>query len=88
MLTAAFASPTRRRRPSPRPNPGCPTSARRETAPLNIAFISYANPQQVARDSEGVKYLQKFLGVPVGFVTLDYGSAIEAMRGGRADAVR
>jgi phosphonate transport system substrate-binding protein len=58
-----------------------------KAAPLNIAFISYANPQQVARDSEGVtKYLQKYLGVPVkGFVTLDYGSAIEAMRGGRAD---
>jgi phosphonate transport system substrate-binding protein len=55
--------------------------------PLNIAFISYANPQQVARDSEGVaQYLQKFVGVPVkGFVTLDYGSAIEAMRSGTAD---
>jgi phosphonate transport system substrate-binding protein len=58
-----------------------------KAATLNIAFISYANPQQVARDSEGVtKYLQKFLGVPVkGFVTLDYGSAIEAMRSSRAD---
>jgi phosphonate transport system substrate-binding protein len=55
--------------------------------PLNIAFISYANPQQVARDSERVtQYLQKFVGVPVkGFVTLDYGSAIEAMRSGKAD---
>ena len=58
-----------------------------KAAPLNIAFISYANPQQVARDSEGVtKYLQKYLGVPVkGFVTLDYGSAIEAMRSEKAD---
>jgi phosphonate transport system substrate-binding protein len=58
-----------------------------KAAPLNIAFISYANPQQVARDSEGVtKYLQKYLGVPVkGFVTLDYGSAIEAMRNEKAD---
>jgi phosphonate transport system substrate-binding protein len=58
-----------------------------KAAPLNIAFVSYANPRQVARDSEGVtQYLQKYLGVPVkGFVTLDYGSAIEAMRGGKAD---
>ena len=55
--------------------------------PLNVAFISYANPQQVVRDSEGVvAYLQRFVGVPVrGFVTLDYGSSIEAMRGGKAD---
>ncbi len=55
--------------------------------PLNIAFISYANPRQVVRDSEGVvNYLQKYLGVPVkGFVTLDYGSAVEAMRIGKAD---
>src|SRR5262245_26804617 len=58
-----------------------------KAAPLNIAFVSYANPQQVARDSEGVtKYLQKHLGVSVkGFVTLDYGSSIEAMRNGKAD---
>lgn len=58
-----------------------------QAAPLNIAFISYANPRQVQRDSEGVtQYLQKYLGVPVqGFITLDYGSAVEAMRGGRAD---
>src|SRR5829696_7025039 len=58
-----------------------------KAAPLNIAFISYANPQQVMRDSESVtKYLQKYVGVPVkGFVTLDYGSAIEAMRSGKAD---
>ena len=55
--------------------------------PLNIAFISYANPRQVMRDSEGVvNYLQKYLGVPVkSFVTLDYGSAVEAMRSGKAD---
>ena len=58
-----------------------------KAAPLNIAFVSYANPQQVARDSEGVsKYLQNHLGIPVkGFVTLDYGSSIEAMRNGKAD---
>ena len=58
-----------------------------KAAPLNIAFISYANPQQVARDVAGVtNYLQKYLGVPVkGFVTLDYGSAIEAMRSSKAD---
>jgi len=58
-----------------------------KAAPLNIAFVSYANPQQVARDSEGVtQYLQSRLGVPVkGFVTLDYGSSIEAMRNGNAD---
>ena len=58
-----------------------------DAAPLNIAFISYANPQQVASDSKSVtEYLQKYLGVQVrGSVTLDYGSAIEAMRGGRAD---
>ena len=58
-----------------------------KAAPLNIAFISYANPQQVARDSEGVtKYLEKYLGVPVkGFVTLDYGSAVEALRSRNAD---
>src|SRR5688572_5839473 len=58
-----------------------------KAAPLNIAFISYANPQQVARDVSGVtNYLQKYLGVRVnGFVTLDYGSAIEAMRSSKAD---
>lgn len=89
LLTAAFASPLRAAedaRPESRQKPPeRPLDAK--AAPLNLAFISYANPQQVARDSEGVaKYLQKFLGVPVkGFVTLDYGSAIEAMRGGRAD---
>ena len=89
LLTAAFASPLRAAedaKPAPKTRlPERPLDAK--AAPLNIAFISYANPQQVARDSEGVtKYLQKFLGVPVkGFVTLDYGSAIEAMRGGRAD---
>jgi len=55
--------------------------------PIKIAFISYANPQQVAKDSDSVcQYLQKYLGVPVkGFVTLDYGSSIEAMRNEQAD---
>ena len=89
LLAAAFASPlcaAEDAKPAPKPKPPeRPLDAK--AAPLNIAFISYANPQQVARDSAGVtKYLQKFLGVPVkGFVTLDYGSAIEAMRGGKAD---
>ena len=55
--------------------------------PLRIAFISYANPQQVVRDSETVsKYLEQYVGVPIkGFVTLDYGSSIEAMRSEKAD---
>ncbi len=54
---------------------------------LNIAFISYANPQQVAYDSEAIlKYLEPRLGIPVkGFITLDYGSSIEAMRSDKAD---
>ena len=87
LLAAALASPLRAAedaKSKPKP-PERPLDAK--AAPLNIAFISYANPQQVARDTEGVtKYLQKYLGVPVkGFVTLDYGSAIEAMRGGKAD---
>ncbi|MBI4325681.1 MAG: phosphate/phosphite/phosphonate ABC transporter substrate-binding protein [Chloroflexi bacterium] len=88
LLTAALVSPLRaddaKPESKPRP-PERPLAAK--AAPLNIAFISYANPQQVARDSEGVTaYLQKYLDVPVkGFITLDYGSAIEAMRGGKAD---
>ena len=54
---------------------------------LRIAFISYANPQQVAYDSEAIiKYLEPLLGRPVrGFITLDYGSSIEAMRADKAD---
>jgi phosphonate transport system substrate-binding protein len=87
-LAAAFAPWCAADDPKPEPKPKPEERALdANAAPLNIAFISYANPQQVARDSEGVtKYLQKYLGVPVkGFVTLDYGSAIEAMRGGKAD---
>ncbi|MCI0536102.1 MAG: phosphate/phosphite/phosphonate ABC transporter substrate-binding protein [Verrucomicrobiales bacterium] len=59
----------------------------RKAEPLKIAFISYANPQQVVKDSEAIaEYLEPRLGVPVkGFVTLDYGSSIEAMRSGKAD---
>ena len=55
--------------------------------PLTIAFISYANPQQVVEDIKPVvAYLQKRLGVPVeGFVTLDYGSSVESMRNGHTD---
>lgn len=89
LFAAALVSPLRAvedTRPAPTPKPPeRPLDAK--AAPLNIAFISYANPRQVARDSEGVTaYLQKYVGVPVkGFVTLDYGSAIEAMRSGKAD---
>ena len=59
----------------------------REAKPLKIAFISYANPQQVVKDIKPVvAYLEPFMGVPIeGFVTLDYGSAIEAMRSKQAD---
>ncbi len=55
--------------------------------PLKIAFISYANPQQVVEDIKPVvAYLERYAGVPVkGFVTLDYGSSVEAMRNGHAD---
>jgi len=55
--------------------------------PLRIALISYANPQQVARDSKAIaKYLEPYVGRRVkGFVTTDYGSSIEAMRNGHAD---
>ncbi len=59
----------------------------RTAPPLRIAFISYANPQQVAVNSEFiVKYLEPYVGVEVkGFVTTDYASSIEAMRHGQAD---
>lgn len=55
--------------------------------PLRIAFISYANPQKVIQDSKPITaYLEKTTGLTVqGFVSLDYGSSIEAMRGGKAD---
>ncbi len=55
--------------------------------PLKIAFISYANPQQVIEDIKPVvAYLERYAGVPVkGFVTLDYGSSVEAMRNKHAD---
>ena len=55
--------------------------------PLKIAFISYANPQQVIEDIKPVvAYLERYTGVPVkGFVTLDYGSSVEAMRNSHAD---
>ena len=54
---------------------------------LKIAFISYANPQHVVEDIKPVvAYLERYVGVPVkGFVTLDYGSSVEAMRNGYAD---
>ncbi len=55
--------------------------------PLKIAFISYANPQHVAKDSAAIsKYLEPYVGVPVkGFVTTDYGSSVETMRSGQTD---
>jgi phosphonate transport system substrate-binding protein len=55
--------------------------------PVRIAFISYANPQQVLRDSKTVvKFLEPYVGRRVdGFVTTDYGSSIEALRGKKAD---
>ncbi len=77
-----YPSLTPRQRPYP---PKLPVD--RDAEPLKIAFISYANPQQVAKDiGPIVKYLEPFVGKPIkGFVTLDYGSAIEAMRGKQAD---
>jgi len=59
----------------------------REAPPLKIAFISYANPQHVAKNSAAIsKYLEPFVGVAVeGFVTTDYGSSVETMRSGLTD---
>ncbi len=59
----------------------------RQAPPLKIAFISYANPQHVAKDSAAIsKYLEPYVGVPVeGFVTTDYGSSVETMRSGKTD---
>ena len=77
---AGEASPRQRAYPPKRP-------VDRSAEPIKIAFISYANPQQVARDA-GVlaAYLEPFVGVTVkGFVTLDYGSTIETMRGNNVD---
>ena len=70
-----------------RPAKPTPLEVDRNATPLKIAFISYANPQQVVRDIVPVvAYLEPHVGVPVkGFVTLDYGSSIEAMRGDQAD---
>lgn len=66
------------------------TAAQAEAAdngPLRIAFISYANPQKVVQDIGPIKaYLEKETGLSVeGFVSLHYGSSIEAMRGSKAD---
>ena len=73
--------------PASRPQkpPAIPVDPKAE--PLKIAFISYANPQQVIEDIKPVvAYLERYTGVPVkGFVTLDYGSSVEAMRNGHAD---
>ncbi len=74
-------------RPASRPQkpPAIPLDP--EAEPLKIAFISYANPQQVIEDIKPVvAYLERYVGVPVkGFVTLDYGSSVEAMRNKHAD---
>ena len=80
--TPPDTSRPRRRRPYP-PK----LTVDRQAEPLKIAFISYGNPQQVVKDTVPiVKYLEPFVGVPIkGFVTLDYGSSIEAMRGKQAD---
>ena len=80
--TPAFPS-----EPAPRPPYPPKLPLAREAEPLKIAFISYANPQQVAQDiGPIVKYLEPYVGVPIkGFVTLDYGSTVEAMRGAQAD---
>ena len=79
-------APPDKSRPRLRPYPPKFT-VDRQADPLKIAFISYGNPQQVVKDTVPiVKYLEPFVGVPIkGFVTLDYGSAIEAMRGKQAD---
>ena len=73
--------------PVVRPNkpPAIPLDSKAE--PLKIAFVSYANPQQVIEDIKPVvAYLERYVGVPVkGFVTLDYGSSVEAMRNRHAD---
>ena len=68
----------------PKP-PAIPLDPKAE--PLKIAFISYANPQHVIENIKPVvAYLERYVGVPVkGFVTLDFGSSVEAMRNGHAD---
>ncbi len=68
----------------PKP-PAIPLDPKAE--PLKIAFISYANPQRVIEDIKPVvAYLERYAGVPVkGFVTLDFGSSVEAMRNRHAD---
>jgi phosphonate transport system substrate-binding protein len=72
---------------TPKPSQPAKLAIDRRAEPLKIAFISYANPQQVIQDTKAVAgYLEPFVGVPIkSFVTLDYGSAVEAMRSGQAD---
>ena len=59
----------------------------KDAEPLRIAFVSYANPQQVVKDAQAVAdYLRPYVGVPIqSSVTLDYGSSIESMRGDNTD---
>lgn len=72
---------------APKPQRPAKQAVDRRAEPLKIAFISYANPQQVMQDTKAVStYLEPLVGVPIkSFVTLDYGSAVEAMRNGQAD---
>lgn len=74
-------------RGAPKPAHPAKVPVDRRVDPLKIAFISYANPQQVMQDTKAVAaWLEPLVGVPIkSFVTLDYGSAIEAMRGSQAD---
>ncbi len=82
-VTVAEAQ-TAHRRPDKPPQMTVDSNAR----PLAIAFISYANPQQVATDSAAIaEYLEPYVGLRIkAFVTSDYGSSIEAMRSEKADA--
>jgi len=81
-ICAAQDGPPRERPPRPSTRP-----IDEQAAPLKIAFISYANPQQVAKDSDAIaKYLEPYVGLRVkAFVTSDYGSSVEAMRTAQAD---
>lgn len=54
---------------------------------LNIVFIAYQNPEQLAEDVEPVvSYLEKELQVPIKhFVATNYAAVIEALKNGSAD---
>jgi phosphonate transport system substrate-binding protein len=86
-LRSAEPEQSQAQKAAPKPSHPAKLAVDRRAEPLRIAFISYANPQQVMQDTKAVAgYLEPFVGVPIkSFVTLDYGSAVEAMRGGQAD---